>query len=747
MNGLRGKTEAVNPEEGKKSTRLSYMSRSARIFASLIFVLTLPHIAEGATFAVTRNATQDMEDINLNDNLCGTAVGTCTLRAAIEQSNATQGEDVINLPAGQYVLTLGQLMIEDNLTIRGEGAGMITSDGTIVGGTIIDGNDESRVLLIGSDLLVCDVTNDTVLRYGAQTGRFVETFVPSGSGGLDGPGAAALGPEGDLFVGAFLSGVHRYDSTTGDFIARFAASNTGTPLEATDLASSGDRLFVADFLGAGFLPPGGVLRFDEGTNAFVEFIPPGSGGLASPNSLAFGFTQNLTDNRSALYVTSVGPDEVLRYSLFTDFGGAFMAGDFIDTFVSAGSGGLSRARGLAFGPDRDLYVASELNDRILRYDATTGAFLDTFVSGGSGGLDRPTDLTFGPDGNLYVISRSSGGGREVLRFDGETGAFIDTFIPAGRGGLGSAGCLLFALGVGTGPTVHIRGATIRNGNSGFGSGIFVSEGSELSLTRSIVSDNRAGNFGGGIANEGTLTVTTSTITRNNGGQIGGGIRNVGTATLRRSTVDNNTAVGGGLTGGGGIDNTGGTLTITNSTISGNRLTGGVASMGGGIRNVLGATLNLFNVTIAGNGEPAAKRGGGIFNFTGSTVNLTNTIVDGNSAELDGPDCFGTLISGGSNLISDATDCTVAGNTTGNISDFTNLAPLADYGGPTRTHALCTASGVPDAVCRTFSRAIDAGNDANCPTVDQRKAPRVDVAAFGTAICDIGAFEAFSFPAP
>jgi CSLREA domain-containing protein len=710
------------------------IARCLQIIVSLVLALTVARNGYGETFTV--NSRADRVDKNPGDGKCdtGNTIGgqpECTLRAAIEQSNATPGDDVINLTAGNYNLTLGELVIDDNLTIRGEGAGTLRSDGTIIGGTIINGNRLSsvfpkfRVLQIGLDLLVCDTVNHSVLRYGAQSGRFIEAFVPSRSGGLNFPGAATLGPGGDLFVGSFLSGVHRYDRTTGNPKGRFTASNTGASLEATDLGFDGVSFFVADFLGENFLPPGSILRFDEGTNAFIEFIPPGSGGLASPNSLAFAFTQNLTPNRFALYVTSVGPDAVLRYDSQT--------GTFIDTFVSAGSGGLSRSRGLAFGPDGNLYVVSELNDRILRYDGRTGAFIDTFVSPGSGGLDRPTDLTFGPDGNLYVTSRSSGGPREVLRFDGQTGAFIDIFIPVGRGGLGSAGCLLFERGVGTGPTVEVHGVTIQNGDSSFGGGIVISEGSTLALTRSIVNSNRASDSGAGIFNEGTLNVTESTITRNGFPQRGGGgiINSGGTVTLERSTIDNNSAVGGGFRGGGGIENIGGTLTITNSTISGNSLTGGVSSRGGGIRNAGGATLNLTNVTIANNSVAAGtgnvvRRGGGIFNEANSTVNLTTTIIDGNRAPT-GPDCFGTLSSSGSNLISNTADCNILGNI--NIQRA-ELAPLADNGGPTRTHALSSTS-----------QAIDTGNNAVCPTIDQRRFTRpVDGDRNGTTICDIGAFE-------
>jgi DNA-binding beta-propeller fold protein YncE len=115
-------------------------------------------------------------------------------------------------------------------------------------------------------------------------------------------------------------------------------------------------------------------------------------------------------------------------------------GNFIDTFVSSGSGGLSSARGVTFGPDGDLYVASFGTSEVLRYDGTTGTFLNAFVSAGSGGLSLPRDLVFGPDSNLYVSSYGSG---SILRYNGATGAFMDTFVSSGSGGLGGPTFLLF----------------------------------------------------------------------------------------------------------------------------------------------------------------------------------------------------------------------------------------------------------------------------------------------------------------
>src|SRR5205823_6602304 len=103
-------------------------------------------------------------------------------------------------------------------------------------------------------------------------------------------------------------------------------------------------------------------------------------------------------------------------------------------------------------------------------------------------------------------------------------------------------------------------------------------------------------------------------------------------------------------------------------------------------------------------------------------------------------CFTHLVSGGHNLIGNATNCTISGVTTGNKTGNPGLAPLGNYGGPTQTHALLPGS-----------QAIDAGDPAGCTgyngilTTDQRGAPRAfDGDGNGSAICDMGAFENYDF---
>jgi WD40 repeat protein len=166
-----------------------------------------------------------------------------------------------------------------------------------------------------------------------------------------------------------------------------------------------------------------VVRYSFRSRLPQVFVSSGSGGLNAPSKLTCGPDDNL-------YVVSQGNDRVLRYSGTT--------GQFIDTFVTAGSGGLDIPVGLDFGPDGNLYVASFQTNAIIRYEGSTGALIDTFIPNGSG-LNGPTGIVFGSDGNLYICSWY---GDKVLRYD-DTGAFIDDFVAAGSGGLDAPRGLVF----------------------------------------------------------------------------------------------------------------------------------------------------------------------------------------------------------------------------------------------------------------------------------------------------------------
>jgi WD40 repeat protein len=167
-----------------------------------------------------------------------------------------------------------------------------------------------------------------------------------------------------------------------------------------------------------------VIRYSFQSRQPVVLVPDGLGSLNGTSKLVCG-------GDGMLYVCSQNNDRVLRYNGET--------GAFVDVFVTAGSGGLDVPVGLDFGPDGNLYVASATQHAVYRYSGSTGAFLDIFVPNGSG-LNAPTGLLFGPDNHLYVSSLN---GDKVLRFDGATGAPMGDFVAAGSGGLDAPRGLTF----------------------------------------------------------------------------------------------------------------------------------------------------------------------------------------------------------------------------------------------------------------------------------------------------------------
>lgn len=118
----------------------------AKLLIILLSTIGMASAVSAATFTV--NGTRDANDILPGDGLCETDVpAECTLRAAIQETNALVGPDAVHLPAGTYTLTLsgsdttgGDLDITDDLEITGLGAET----------TIIDGGGIDRVFLIGT---------------------------------------------------------------------------------------------------------------------------------------------------------------------------------------------------------------------------------------------------------------------------------------------------------------------------------------------------------------------------------------------------------------------------------------------------------------------------------------------------------------------------------------------------------------------------------------------------------------------
>jgi DNA-binding beta-propeller fold protein YncE len=266
---------------------------------------------------------------------------------------------------------------------------------------LVVGVGESRAAL-----LVTSFSQDSVFRYDQTTGAFIDVFVPTGSGGLDAPRGLAFGPDGSLFVSSSLTNsILRYDGVTGAFLGTFVASGSGGLAGPFDLAFGPDaNLYVASSISDQ------ILRYNGVTGAFIDvFAATGVPNLNTPRGMAFG--------NGNLFVSGEG-DRVWRFDQTT--------GAYLSSFVE------DNPRGLAFGPDDNLYVATNVSNQVNRHNGASGGLIGIFVTSGSGGLSSPLGLLFGLDGNLYVASR---GTDSILRYDGTTGAFLGAFVPSGSGGL------------------------------------------------------------------------------------------------------------------------------------------------------------------------------------------------------------------------------------------------------------------------------------------------------------------------
>ncbi len=274
-----------------------------------------------------------------------------------------------------------------------------------------------------------------------------------------------------------------------------------------------------------------------------------------------------------------------------------------------------------------------------------------------------------------------------------------------------------------------NGLTSRESFRGSGGGIlveggFFADGSQhLTLTNSIINENRTYNDGGG-----------------------GGIFLAGNATIINSLVSNNATP---LIGGGVATSYSSKLKIINSTISGN-----TAGGGGGAIYSRGASVSLTNCTVAFNNITGTNTGAnGIYleqiSSNGAVqLFLRNTIVAKNGvARTYGTDIKGDIHSEGYNIIGSILPTQIYSETnqTGNQL---NIDPqldtqLSNNGGNIPTHSL-----------RANSTAIDRGDNCVLKTTanggcldpiintDQRGVSRPqDGDGDGTATVDIGAFEA------
>jgi hypothetical protein len=123
---------------------------SVMALALLLVVASVSPVAADGMFVVDSEA--DASDQNPGDGQCATTDDTCTVRAAIEEANALEDTSTITIPAGTYVLS-SSLVISQSMTLIG----------TSPDATILDANQQDRVITVGADGSLIDEVSITGL--------------------------------------------------------------------------------------------------------------------------------------------------------------------------------------------------------------------------------------------------------------------------------------------------------------------------------------------------------------------------------------------------------------------------------------------------------------------------------------------------------------------------------------------------------------------------------------------------------
>ncbi len=157
--------------------------RRRTIFATIFLIILLPWTASAQFqfqyFQV--NSLSDEPDSTPGNGVCSTVMGTCTLRAAVQEADVNGGA-IIGIPPGLVVLLSGDLDITKDMTITGAG-----SDQTFINAA----NQNDRVFEIGpaANVTISGVT----IEYGTAHGKsFLDYRGHNHGGGIHNHGNLTL---------------------------------------------------------------------------------------------------------------------------------------------------------------------------------------------------------------------------------------------------------------------------------------------------------------------------------------------------------------------------------------------------------------------------------------------------------------------------------------------------------------------------------------------------------------------------
>jgi CSLREA domain-containing protein len=392
--------------------------------------------AGAATFTV--DTTGDAVDVTPGDGLCATAAGECTLRAAIQEANASPGRDAVQFNAslaGQTItLTNGDLPISADLDIFGPGATSLT----------ISGNNSSGIFRVDNAAALVQLDGLTI-----SGGRSVSGGAILNIGTLTVTNSAIRNNSAESQGGGIWNGG-----------GTLTLTNSLISDNVTDVAAGND--------GGGIFNQGGTLNVVDTTVSGNIANGHGGGILNRPN--IFGQSGPLTLIRSTIS-DNVG----------IDGGGIFNQGSSLLVAHSAVSRNRGRDGGGIFGG------GFSSGDIITIISSTVSG--NTAATGG--GI-RGANLTI-QNSTIRDNAAGAGGGIFALGTSAVINSTISNNVATGNGVLATGGGVL----VGVGGGLTIANSTISANMAGDGGGGICNgctsgtPGTSLSLTNSIVANNNA----------------------------------------------------------------------------------------------------------------------------------------------------------------------------------------------------------------------------------------------------------------
>ncbi|MDJ0785704.1 MAG: choice-of-anchor Q domain-containing protein [Myxococcota bacterium] len=486
----------------------------------------------GTSQPLVVNDFGDLPESNPGDGICASITGTCTLRAAIEES-AAGGARTVLIPAGDYDLGGTALDVGAPVSL----VGVLPNPGDAVR---IDASGDSRVFDI--DGVTSKIRVELV------------DLVITGGDGFGEPGGGMRVGNADVTLtrvsvenntAESVGGIENEGCLTlieSQVTANFASGNSGGPGDAGGIRSI----------------PGSELRIFDST---LSLNASGGNGGALQAQTPILVERTLFDTNSADVGGGISLDDPGRAL------SRLLESDFTNNTASTTGGGLA-----TFAADVEILDATFADNA-----AGSGAGISTRTDASGAGITIVEDGRFLRNRADLLTFGDGGGIENQALLEVRDSLFDSNFTNGSGGGIANAS---------NGAVGELRDSTFQGNVASARGGGIDSDGPALIFDSSFVG-NQAGNSGGGLAGVGGLFVSGSLFSANVAADSGGGAAPNGFGSINDSTFSGNTATNGGGIGSQGI------IALVNVTLTGNVAGAGSGALDA-IEQVIALTNTLLD---------------------------------------------------------------------------------------------------------------------------------------------------------